>query len=166
MRENYDYIEVLNLVLEKMFFGLANLLLTLVKGLKGLACIVDDKWLWPLLHDDFKVPSLFVDCKNLLVEASGITVCSIMISLIFSYYKMGLSRSTLSTNFFYSSSSCFCCFLPVLQESSIQTTGSSFSTTFPAIISVGECNLGSISSLIFLHSLYLNTESSNILSIR
>lgn len=43
MRENYDYIEVLNLVLEKMFFGLANLLLTLVKGLKGLACIVDDK---------------------------------------------------------------------------------------------------------------------------
>jgi hypothetical protein len=93
-------------------------------------------------------------------------VYSIMISFIFSFCNIGLSKSTLSTNFFYSSSSYFCYLRPVLQESSIQTTGSSFSTILPAIISSGDVSLGLISSSILRHSLWRITESSSIFKIR
>lgn len=158
-----------SLVLEKtLFLGLVNLLLTLLllRGLKGCACNVAEKLLWPLLQDELREPSLLVDLRNLFVEASGIKVCSIIISLIFSFCNIGLSKSTLSTNFFYSSSSYFCCLRPVLHESSIQTTGSSFSTILPAIISSGDVSLGLISSSILRHSLWRITESSSIFKIR
>lgn len=89
-----------------------------------------------------------------------------MISLIFSCYKIGLSKSTLSTNFFYSSSNCFYCLRPVLHESNIVTVGSSLSTNLPAMISVGECLVGLMSSSIFLHSFCRVTESSIIFKIR
>ena len=130
--------------------------------------IVNEKLLWCLLHEDPKVfaRSFVVACKNLFVLASGTIVYSIIISLIFSYCKMGRSRSTRSQSFFCSSSSYFYCFLPVLHESSIFTTGSSLSTTLPAIMSVGECFVGLISSSIFLHSFCRVTESSSILRIR